>query len=193
MIDKVKPDRRELDKVVSEILGLTEEEQLEVYRAIIDLVNSRLEKAVSVPKQAKRKGVDINALAEGILCEIETSELKKFPDDYIGVEECRELEVPKGKPEVESDLHGFFVRIGNARIECRSHEEAKYIEYAVMNGNVRIMIPKDERVIKKAVESYGKAYNKLKKDVSAYTKRTIQNNKLREKVESVVWEKITKH
>ncbi len=193
-LDKVKTDRRELDEIVmGKILGLTEGEQLEVYRAIIDLVNSRLEKAGSVPKQAKRKGVDINALAEGILCEIETSELKKFPDDYIGVEECRELEVPKGKPEVESDLHGFFVRIGNARIECGSQEEAKYIEYAVMNGNVRIMIPKDERVIKKAVESYGKAYNKLKKDVSAYTKRTIQNNKLREKVESVVWEKITKH
>ena len=40
------------------------------------------------------------------------------------------------------------------------------------------------------VEDYGSAYNKLKKDVSAYTRRTIQNNKLREKVESLVWEKI---
>jgi hypothetical protein len=50
-------------------------------------------------------------------------------------------------------------------------------------------------VIKKAVESYGSAYNKLKKDVSAYTERTIQNNKLRERVEAVVWKKImrTKH
>ena len=193
-LDKIKPDRRELDKIVmGEILGLTEEEQLEVYRAVVDLVKSRLEKAGSVPKQAKRKGVDIGALAEGILREIDTSELKKFPGDYIGDEECREIEVPKGKPEVGSDLHGFFVKIGDARIVCGSQEEAKYIEFAVMNGNTRIRSPKDEREIKKAVESYGSVYNKLKKDVFAYTRRTIQNNKLREQVEAVVWEKITKH
>ena len=193
-LDKIKPDRRELDEIVmGEILGLTEEEQLEVYRAVVDLVRSRLEKAGSVPKQAKRKGVDVGALAEGVLREIDISELKKFPDDYIGDEECREIEVPKGKPEVGSDLHGFFVKIGDARIECGSQEEAKYIEYAVMNGNARIRIPKDERIVKKAVEGYGSVYNKLKKDVSAYTRRTIQNNKLRERVEAAVWDKIAKH
>lgn len=48
-LDKVKPDRRELDKIVMEkILGLSEEEQLEVYRAVIDLVKTRIEKAQSV-------------------------------------------------------------------------------------------------------------------------------------------------
>ncbi len=125
--------------------------------------------------------------------EIDIRELKKFPDDYIGDEECREIEVPKGKPEVGSDLHGFFVEIGDTRIECGSQEEAKYIEYAVLNGNAKIMIPTDERAIKKAVGCYGSAYNKLKEDVLVYTKRTIQNNKLREKMEAVVWERITKH
>ena len=134
--------------------------------------------------------VDIVALAESILREIDTSNLKKFPDDYIEGEECREIEVHRGKPEVGSDLHGFFVEIGDARIACGSQEEAKYIEYAVMNGNTRIRIPKDKRMVKKAVESYGPAYNKLKKDVSAYTRRTIKNNKLREKVEALVLEKM---
>ena len=193
-LDKVKPERRELDKIVmGEILGLTEEKQLEVYKAVIDLVKSRLEKARSVPKQAKRKRVDIVALAESILREIDTSELKKFPEDYIEGEECREIEVPEGKPEAGSDLHGFFVKIGDSRIECGSQVEAKYIEYAVMNGNARIRIPKDERAIKNAVECYGSAFNKLKKDVSIYTRKTIKNNKLREKVEAVVLRKITKH
>jgi len=193
-LDKVKPERRELDKIVmGEILGLTEEEQLEVYKAVVDQVKSRLEKARSVPKQAKRKRVDIVALAESILREIDTSELKKFPEDYIEGEECREIEVPEGKPEAGSDLHGFFVKIGDARIECSSQAEAKYIEYAVMNGNARIRIPKDERAIKNAVECYGSAFNKLKKDVSIYTRKTIKNNKLREKVEAVVLREITKH
>ena len=84
------------------------------------------------------------------------------------------------------------MKIGDTRIECGSQEEAKYIEFAVLNGNAKIRIPKDERIVKKVVESYSLGYNKLKKDVSAYTRRIIQNNKLREKVEAVVWERITR-
>jgi len=47
-LDKVLPDRRELDKIVFEAIGLTEEEQLEVYRAVVELVKNRLVKAGSV-------------------------------------------------------------------------------------------------------------------------------------------------
>ena len=39
------PDRRELDRIIFEALGLTEEEQLEVYRAVVELVKERLVKA----------------------------------------------------------------------------------------------------------------------------------------------------
>jgi len=39
---------KELDKVIFEALGLTEEEQLEVYRAVVELVKNRLVKAGSV-------------------------------------------------------------------------------------------------------------------------------------------------
>jgi hypothetical protein len=53
-LDKVKPDRRELDKIVmGDILGLSEEEQLEVYRAVLELVKNRIEKAES--KKSKKK------------------------------------------------------------------------------------------------------------------------------------------
>ena len=45
---KHQPDRRALDEVVFEALGLTEEEQLEVYRAVVELVKNRLVKARSV-------------------------------------------------------------------------------------------------------------------------------------------------
>ncbi|MBN2544016.1 N-6 DNA methylase [bacterium] len=47
-LDKVLPDRRALDKIVFEAIGLTEEEQLEVYRAVVELVKNRLVKAGSV-------------------------------------------------------------------------------------------------------------------------------------------------
>jgi len=42
------PGRRELDRIVFEALGLAEEEQLEVYRAVVELVKNRLVKVRSV-------------------------------------------------------------------------------------------------------------------------------------------------
>jgi len=68
-LDKIKPDRRELDKIVmGEILGLTDEEQLEVYRAVVDLVKSRIEKAKSFGKKKKTKeGIDVDALKNAIV------------------------------------------------------------------------------------------------------------------------------
>ena len=48
-LNKIKTDRREIDKLImGDVLDLTEEEQLEVYKAIIELVKNRLEKARSV-------------------------------------------------------------------------------------------------------------------------------------------------
>jgi len=45
-LDKVKPDRRELDGIImGEILGLSKREQLEVYRGVIRLVKERLDRA----------------------------------------------------------------------------------------------------------------------------------------------------
>jgi hypothetical protein len=41
------PDRRKLDKIIFEVLSLTEEEQLEVYRAALELVKNKLLKAKS--------------------------------------------------------------------------------------------------------------------------------------------------
>jgi len=42
------PDRKALDDIVFDALGLTEEERKEVYWAVAELVKNRLEKARSV-------------------------------------------------------------------------------------------------------------------------------------------------
>ncbi len=42
------PDRKALDDIVFDILGLTEEERVEVYWAVCELVKNRLKKARSV-------------------------------------------------------------------------------------------------------------------------------------------------
>jgi len=50
-VRRASPDRFQLDRVVFEALGLTEEEQLEVYRAVLQLVKDRLVKARSVSRK----------------------------------------------------------------------------------------------------------------------------------------------
>jgi len=47
-LKRVLPDRRALDAVVFEVLGLSESEQLAVYRGVVELVKNRLVKAQSV-------------------------------------------------------------------------------------------------------------------------------------------------
>ena len=70
-LEKVKPDRRELDKIVmGDILGLTDEEQLEVYRAVVDLVKSRIDRAKSVKKNKLAEGVDLEGLSEAAVNDI---------------------------------------------------------------------------------------------------------------------------
>jgi len=71
-LGKAKPDRRAPDRIVmGEILGLTDDEQLEVYRAVVDLVKSRIEKAKSVGDRKKTKeGIDIDAFVETVLRDI---------------------------------------------------------------------------------------------------------------------------
>jgi hypothetical protein len=47
-LDKAMPDRLALDRIIFQALGLTEEEQLELYREVVKLVKARLVKAKSV-------------------------------------------------------------------------------------------------------------------------------------------------
>jgi len=68
-IKKIKPERRELDKyILSDILNLTEEEQLELYKAVIDLVKSRIERAKSMENNDKLvEGVHLDSFSDNIV------------------------------------------------------------------------------------------------------------------------------
>jgi hypothetical protein len=186
-LDKVKPDRRELDKIImSEILSLTEEEQLEVYRAVIDLVKSRIERAKSVQKRKKVEELDIDELVNSVLRDVERLhgiQAKRFPEDYIGVCPYRVVEVPREfKVEAGVDLEGPYVQIDDEKIKCNSIYEAKFIEYAVQAGKTRITIPTDEDVLKKAVEERTKLLKDARARLEEFFNETIADRKLREKV-----------
>jgi type I restriction-modification system DNA methylase subunit len=186
-LDKVKPDRRELDRIImGEILGLTEEEQLEVYRAVIDLVKSRIERAKSIQKRRKVGELDIDELVDSVLKDVESLhgiQAKRFPEDYIGDCPYRVVEVPRGsKVEAGIDLEGPYVQIDGERIKCGSIYEARFIEYAVLAGKTKVTIPTDEDVLKRAVEERTKLLKDARARLEEFLNETIADRKLREKV-----------
>ncbi|MDH5266451.1 MAG: N-6 DNA methylase [Candidatus Bathyarchaeota archaeon] len=184
-------DRRELDTLIFNVIGLTKEEGEEVYKAVIDLVGSRIKKARSVKKRKKRvKGIDIEALVEDIFEEVGKGRLMKFPDDYIEGFEYREISAPEGEAQVGQDLYGFYVKIGGKEIRCKSPYEARYIQYAVLNGKTTIRIFKDEKLIREAVREYGSLFREVKKRIIEYLESTIPERKLRDKIKAKVWERI---
>jgi type I restriction-modification system DNA methylase subunit len=187
-LDKVKPDRRELDRIImGEILGLTEEEQLEVYRAVIDLVKSRIERAKSVQKRRKVAELDIDELVDSVLKDVERVhgiQAKRFPEDYIGGCPYRVVEVPRGsRVEAGFDIkEGPYVQIDGEKIKCNSIYEAKFIEYAVLAGKTRVTIPTDEGVLRRAVEERAKLLKDARARLEEFLNETIADRKLREKV-----------
>jgi len=194
-LEKIKPDRRELDKVImGEILGLTEQEQLEAYRAVIDLVKSRIEKAESVQKRKKVGELDVDELVNSVLRDVERLhgvEAKRFPEDYIG--EClhKVVEVPKGsKVEAGLDIEGPYVQIDKEKIRCASIYEAKYIEYAILAGKTSIPIPEDENILKQAVEERGRLLEHARRSVESFLNEAIADKKLREKVRFEVFRRL---
>jgi len=186
-LDKVRPDRRELDRIImDEFLRLTDEEQLEIYKAVVDLVRSRLERARSVQKKKKVEGLNVDNLVDSVLKELEEIhgiKAKAFPEDYIGECKCRIVEVPRGsKVESGNDLEGPYVQIDDEKIRCTSIYEAWFIEYAVLAGKTRIKIPEDEDILKKAVEERGRLLRDAKTKINEFIEEMIADRKLREKV-----------
>jgi hypothetical protein len=73
-LEHIKPDRRELDQIImGDILGLTEEEQLEVYRAVVDLVQSRLDKAKSVKNETDNDQGEIDLESDTIVDDVKNN------------------------------------------------------------------------------------------------------------------------
>jgi hypothetical protein len=193
-LDKVNPQRREVDRVIMyEILGLTEKEQVETYKAVIDLVKTRIEKAKTVARRKKKKGADIEALANGIVDRLNTK-IGRFPDAYLTSYKglwSNEIKIPTGQPTLGSDINGFYVRVrGEEVYRGWNQEEAKFIYFAALTGRLSVRIPLDKQAAASAVKSFEEEYKKLKEEVDKLLLTLIADAKIRKDVEEKVWKKI---
>ena len=192
-LDKVKPDRRELDKIImGDILGLTEEEQLEVYRAVIRLVKERIEKAKSVEKGVGKKKVYIEKIADAILKEVDINKLKKFPDEYLisNIEIEKIIKLPEGEAKIGRDLFGYFAEIGKKKIKCNSKEEAEWIYYSALFKNKEVKLPKDKLLMKDILENFEKVYFSVVNEIKGKLESYVPKSKLRERIKTIIEKRI---
>jgi chorismate mutase len=180
---------------MGEILGLTEDEQLEVYKAVIQLVKERIERAKSVEKEKKKnRKITDESYAEKIISEIDIGKLKEFPDNYlppkIEIEKTIQLPEEKENIEIGRDLFGYYVKFGNEKIRCKSSIEAKWIYYSAISGNKEVKIPRDESIMEKILKDFEEIYNSISKEIEEKLNEYISELKLRRKVKEIIERKI---
>jgi len=195
-LEKIKPDRRELDKIImGEILGLTEEEQLEVYRAVVDLVKSRIEKAQSFGKKKKtREGIDVDAFVKTVMTNIGEETLGKFyREKILSQESLSEKTLPKasGEVKIEQGLFGWRLSAGQEKIECHSEEEARYLRIFLEAGIDRVKIPEDKDYLKSILPEAEELKARIDEIIDSYLE-SIMDPKIREKLRHQLWSEIMK-
>lgn len=194
-LDKIRPDRRALDKLVmGDILGLTDEEQLEVYRAVVDLVKSRIDIANSVERKKKTKdGIDIDAFVKTVMGRVGGRTLGKFFKEKILSHKplaSRNLPKPSGEIKIESDFEGYRLYYGKKYLLCDTQSEARYLKVWMQAGLESIKVPKDKAYLARIVPSLEKLLQKIKETIESHTDSILQP-KLRQKILHQIWQRLT--
>ncbi|MDH5364460.1 MAG: hypothetical protein OEW82_04755, partial [Dehalococcoidia bacterium] len=195
-LDKVKPDRRELDRIImGDILGLTEEEQLEVYRAVVDLVKSRIEKAKSFGKRRKTKeGIDIDLLVKTVMAKLGEETTGKFYREKILTHKplhTKRLPKVSGEVKLEQELFGWRLSSGREHIDCASETEARYLKVWLEAGLETIKIPKEEGYLREIVPEIERLKQRTDEVFEDYL-GSILDPRLRQRLLHQLWQEVTK-
>ena len=187
VLDKVKPDRRALDKIImGDILGLTDEDQLEVYRTVVDLVKSRIDKAKSVRKKGKfKEGVDIEQVSRVVMDKIGKETYRKFYEEKVLSR--KELKVVKlfssaKKPVISIGLFGCEIVARKERIQCVNEEEARYLKVWLDAGlTEEVKTPTDEKYLKRILPELEELHANISRIISEHLE-SITSQKLRNQI-----------
>lgn len=195
-LDEVKPDRRELDKIImGDILGLTDEEQLDVYRAVIDLVKSRLEKAKSFGKRKKTKeGIDIDLLVKLVMEKVGVETLGRFYTQRVLNQQAlydKSLLEAAGNVSIKQSLMGWRLYSGKQSIDCASELEARYLKVWLEAGVDQAKVPQNEGYLKAIVPQLESLKQRIDDAINPYLD-SIVSIKDKKRISRRLWREMTK-
>jgi len=185
-LEKVKADRRELDKIImGDILGLTDDEQLEVYRAVVDLVRSRIEKAKSFGKKGKTKeGIDVELLTRTIKEKLGDKLLGHFyRENILNQKNLKKVKLfhPTKDIHIKNELFGWRLSSGKDHIDCQNEAEAEYLKIWLESGLEEGRVPKDESYLLKILPELKALKERIDKIISEHIS-SITSQKLQNKI-----------
>lgn len=179
---------------MGDVLGLTDEEQLEVYRAVIDLVKSRLEKAKSFGKRKKTKeGIDIDLLVKLVMEKVGNETLGKFYREKVLSQpslETKTLPPASGEVRIQKTLMGWRLYFGKNSIDCASELEARYLKVWLEGGLEQVKIPPDESYLNTIVPELEELKRSIDTIIAPYL-NSIVNVKTRDRILHRLWIEIT--
>jgi hypothetical protein len=151
-LDGIVSDRRALDRLVmGDILGLTDKEQLAVYQAVVDLVQTRLEKAKSVKGQRPRMkgGVNVDQFVQMVLDKVPVAQLCELYRQ-VQREEHTLISLPvfRVSPRLDKTLFGYEVTDSRERLEVPNEDQGRYLAaWALLGLYGETPVPADESTL----------------------------------------------
>ncbi|OGD62166.1 hypothetical protein A2160_01270 [Candidatus Beckwithbacteria bacterium RBG_13_42_9] len=184
-----------LDKIViQDILGLGKEEQFDVYKAIIELVSTRLKRAKSLQNNHQtKKGVDVSLLVKTIVDRIGGNKLGSFYQKHILPKKDLSLMLPEydSSLEVRQTLLGFRLICQKTSLDFDSELEANYCKFFCKARWPEVSVPKDKDSLQNILPQLKKIEAKVEEAIVYYTEGLL-DNKLQDEVERRVWQEVSK-
>ncbi|MBM4465146.1 MAG: SAM-dependent DNA methyltransferase [Chloroflexi bacterium] len=182
----IHPDRRALDRLVmGDILGLTDEEQLEVYRAVIDLVQARLEKAKSVKAQRPRMkgGVNVDQFVQMVLDKVPVAQLAElYHQVQVGEHALVSLPVFRTSPRLDKTLFGYELTDDRQRLEVLNEAQGRYLAaWALLGLYGEAPVPADEATLAGLLPQLEKLAEEARQSIEQYL-GSIVDRKLRDQL-----------
>lgn len=190
-------DRRKLDSLILEAMGLDPQKYLQpVYDGLTELVRERIELAAMRTRLSKTKKAQApDKMKEQIIAELVQSGIKQFPDDFL-VDKLKPQDytgVPV--PNVPLKLGHYFLGqqdvIGEGfNYTARSLAAAKYIIYAHKPDEYIVYLPDDDIVVTKAVTEYEQYLKELLKKLNQEILNRTFDHKLAESISKRIFEEL---
>jgi type I restriction enzyme M protein len=191
-LNKVKKERLVLDMIIfRDILNLKEDKIIEIYKTIINIVNTRKTKSKSVNNNNNFKnGINITKLLNLIENNIDKNLINKFYKKVNSLPDSETIVLPEYNNDVSivQDIFGIYVKTDKEEKICKNIDEAKFLKNWVMLGLEKINLPKNIEAIKKLNDEFEKILKKYKTIYNNYTDG-ILSIKVLDKIESIFWKK----
>ena len=192
-VKDVRKERRNIDKIVFDLLGFSESEQIDVYTAVIRLVSERVSKAKSQVKKTKGYFPKPSEIASQVFSSLNKELLVRFPEDFLqGIKDKETMSIPGGMGDLLADLDGLYLQIGDNRIRVKNKALGEYLRYSAIYGEREIEIPDRETDILKVIGRYKPIHDRLKSEIASSLQIYSASEGLRSQVEFEIYKKLRK-